>query len=121
MADSHILGHDGEEKAVDYLLKKGYRILHRNWKSGKKELDIVAENDDNIVFVEVKTRSKDFNAGPRDTISDHKRKMLIYAADSYIQRYNINKESRFDIVTIVTTDRNEEIDHIEDAFYPTLR
>lgn len=121
MADSHILGHEGEAKAVDYLLKKGYRILHRNWKSGKKELDIVAENDNNIVFVEVKTRSKEFHADPRDTISNQKRQMLIFAADSYLQRYNIDKESRFDIVTIVTNDKEVEIEHIEDAFYPTLR
>jgi putative endonuclease len=121
MADSHILGHDGEDKAVDFLVSKGYKILHRNWKSGKKELDIVAEHKEYIVFVEVKTRTKAFVSDPRYTVPKEKQKMMIYAADAYIQRYNINKESRFDIVTIVTNGKVDETEHIEDAFYPTLR
>ena len=121
MDDPHKLGQDGEDTAAVYLKKNGYRILHRNWRSGKKELDIVAENKDFIVFVEVKTRSKDFASDPRITIPKEKQRLLLYAAEAYIQRYNINKESRFDVVTIVTNGKTEEIEHIEDAFYPTLR
>ena len=121
MADSHILGHEGEDKAVDFLINKGYKILHRNWKSGKKELDIVAEDCNNIVFIEVKTRSGNFVSDPRFTVPKEKQKMIILAADEYIKRYNIDKESRFDIVTIVTNGKIDETEHIEDAFYPTLR
>ena len=121
MDDPHKLGKDGEESAAVYLIKKGYNILHRNWRSGKRELDIVAENRNFIVFVEVKTRSRNFASDPRHTIPKEKQRILLYAAESYIQRYNINKESRFDIVTIITDGKTEEIEHIEDAFYPTLR
>ena len=121
MAESHSLGEQGEELAAAYLKEKGYRILHRNWKSGKKELDIVAENKDYVVFVEVKTRTEKFLANPQDTISREKMKFMIFAADVYIRRYNINKESRFDIVTIIAKGENFTIEHLENAFYPTLR
>jgi putative endonuclease len=121
MADSHLLGQKGEDLAADHLRKKGYNILHRNWKSGKRELDIVAENSDFIVFVEVRTRTDDFLLHPRHTVTSEKQRSMIYAAEGYIQRYNINKESRFDIVTVISDGKSDEIEHIEDAFYPTLR
>jgi putative endonuclease len=121
MADSHILGKTGEDKAAEYLKSKGYTILHRNWKSGKHEIDLVIENRDNIVFVEVKTRSDDYQMLPRDLVNREKQRSIIYAADGYIKRYNINKESRFDVVIIISDGKSEKIDHIEEAFYPTLR
>lgn len=121
MAESHLLGQKGEDHAADHLREKGYKILHRNWKSGKRELDIVAENKDFIVFVEVKTRSKDFYVHPADTVNREKRKSMIYAAEGYIKIYNIDKESRFDIITVISDGKSVEVDHIEDAFYPTLR
>lgn len=121
MADSHLLGQKGEDIAADHLRKKGYIILHRNWKSGKRELDIVAEYKDFIVFVEVKTRADDYQMHPRNAVTSEKQRSIIYAAEGYIQRYNINKESRFDIVTVISDGKSIEIEHIEDAFYPTLR
>lgn len=121
MSESHILGQKGEELAVSHLVKKGYKILHRNWKSGRKELDIVAENDDYVVFVEVKTRSYDLNIPPDSPVKFEKEKSMIYAANSYIQKYNISKEARFDVIKIVTEGKNYKIEHIENAFYPTLR
>jgi putative endonuclease len=121
MADSHNLGQEGEELAKDHLLNKGFKILHRNWKSGKREIDIVAENKDFIVFVEVKTRTDDYHMHPRHAVTSEKQKSIIYAAESYLERYNINKESRFDIVSIISDGKSVHIEHIEDAFYPTLR
>ena len=121
MADSHNLGIEGEELARDHLVKKGFKILHRNWKSGKREIDIVAENKDSIVFIEVKTRTGDFHMHPRHAVTSEKQKSIIFAAESYIKRYNINKDSRFDIVSIISNGKSIEIEHIEDAFYPTLR
>lgn len=121
MAESHLLGQKGEDHAVDHLRKKGYKILHRNWKSGKRELDVVAENNDFIVFAEVKTRSKDYYVHPRDTVNREKRKSMEYAAESYIKIYNIDKESRFDIITVISDGKSVEVEHIEDAFYSTLR
>jgi len=121
MAESHDLGKRGEDLAVDYLEKAGYKILRRNWKSGKLELDIIAESSDFIVFVEVKTRSEDFQMHPVAAITREKQKSMIYAADTYIQRYYVDKESRFDIITVIVKGKSHQIDHIENAFYPTLR
>jgi putative endonuclease len=121
MADSHILGQKGEDIATDFLKKAGYRILFRNWNWGKHEIDIIAENNEFIVFAEVKTRSDDFQMHPATAITNAKQKSIIFAADGYIQKFNIDKESRFDVITIIKSGESFEIDHIEGAFYPTLR
>jgi len=121
MSESQSLGKKGEDIAAGYLESRGYRILHRNWVSGKRELDIVASKDDTIAFVEVKTRSRDMKQHPGELIPHDKQRLLIYAAESYIKRYNINKESRFDVIIIIFKDDSYEIDHREGAFYPTLR
>jgi putative endonuclease len=121
MAESHLLGQKGEDLATDYLKKSGFRILFRNWKWGKHEIDIIADIKDLIVFVEVKTRTDDFQMHPVTAITNEKQKSIIYAADGYLQKFNINKESRFDVITIIKKTDTYEIDHIEGAFYPTLR
>lgn len=121
MAESHILGQKGEDLAAEYLKKAGFKILFRNWKVGKHEIDIVAEKKDLVVFVEVKTRTDDFQMHPVTAITKEKQKSIIWAADGYIQRYRIDKESRFDVIIIIKKNEDFEIDHIEDAFYPTLR
>lgn len=121
MAESHNLGEKGEELAADHLKKAGYRILFRNWKWGKYEIDIIAENKEFIVFVEVKTRTDDYQMHPVTAVNKEKRRSIIWAADGYIQKFNINKEGRFDVITIIKTGDSYKIDHIEDAFYPTLR
>ena len=121
MAESHNLGKEGEDQAVEYLEKAGYKILRRNWKSGKLELDIIAENKDFIVFAEVKTRSEDFLEDPRTAITREKQRSIIYAADSYLKWNYVDKESRFDVITVIKKNESFQIDHIENAFYPTLR
>ena len=121
MSESHTLGQKGENIAAEHLKKAGYRIRHRNWKSGKRELDIVAENKDFIVFVEVKTRTDDYQMHPVSAVTPEKQRSIIYAADGYLHRYNINKDSRFDVITIISKGETSEIDHIENAFYPTLK
>ena len=121
MSESHELGQKGEDLAVAYLQKKGFKILFRNWTWGKHEVDIIAENKEFIVFVEVKTRSDNFREHPRTAVTNEKQKSIIRAADGYVQRNRIDKESRFDVMTIIRKNEEFEIDHIEDAFYPTLR
>ena len=121
MAESHSLGQKGEDIAADHLRKSGYIIRHRNWKSGKRELDIIAENKDFIVFVEVKTRTDSYQVAPASAVTPEKQRSIIYAADGYLQKYNIDKECRFDVIAVISRGRNSEIDHIENAFYPTLR
>lgn len=122
MAESHTLGMEGELLAADYLEREGYRILHRNWRSGKKELDIVAENKDFIIFAEVKTRRDNFPVLPaKDLISRDKQRMIQFAAEAYLLQYQITKEYRFDVITIRSVGTSMEIEHIPGAFYPTLK
>ena len=121
MSESHELGRSGEEHAAAYLKNNGYKILFRNWKWGVNEIDIIAENKDFVVFVEVKTRSANFMEEPSKAVPVAKQKSIIRAAEGYIKRFRIDKESRFDIIAIINKNEGFEIDHIEDAFYPTLR
>jgi putative endonuclease len=121
MSQSHDLGKKGEDLAVDHLRKSGYRIVRRNWTSGRNEIDIIAENNDFIVFVEVKTRSENFQVDPRDAVNREKQKSMIYCADNYIKWHNVTKECRFDVITVIMAEDSCKIDHIEYAFYPTLR
>ena len=121
MSESQSLGQMGELRAAEYLQHSGYKILHRNWKSGQKEIDIVAENSDVVVFVEVKTRIGSFLSNQDETIPKKKQNLTILAAESFINRYGIDKEARFDVIMITFIGTRFEINHIERAFYPTLR
>jgi putative endonuclease len=121
MAESHNLGQKGEDLAADYLEKAGFKILFRNWKWGKHEIDIIAENKDFVVFVEVKTRTDDYQMDPRTSITKDKQRSIIWAANGYLQKFNVDKEGRFDIIIIVKKGESYQIDHTENAYYPTLR
>jgi putative endonuclease len=121
MAESHNLGQKGEDLAADHLKKAGFKILSRNWKWGKHEIDIIAENQDFIIFAEVKTRNNDFQMHPASAVTKDKQKSIIWAANGYLQKFNVDKEGRFDVITIIKTGESYQIDHIEGAFYPTLR
>ncbi len=120
MSESHSLGKNGERLAIKYLRQNGYRVLEKNWATGRKEIDIIAEDDEFIIFIEVKTRMADFQLHPRDAVSVPKQRNIIYAAQTYIQRNEIDKEARFDIITVVVDGAKHELEHIRDAFYPTL-
>ena len=122
MAKHNELGKFGEEKAREYLISNGYAIRHCNWRSGKNELDIVAEKDNMLVVVEVKMRSSDFFGNPEDSITNAKMKRTISAAHDYICSQDINMETRFDIISILkNAEGHYEIEHIEDAFMPSWR
>jgi putative endonuclease len=122
MADSHTLGKKGEDLAVDHLGKNGYKILRRNWKAGKLEVDIIAENKDYFVFVEVKTRSEDYLVSPVTAVNREKQRTIILCADAFVKWNNVSKEIRFDVITVTAmSDDTFKVEHIENAFYPTLR
>jgi len=116
------LGKKGERVALDHLTAKDYKILEHNWYFKKKEIDIIAEKDDFLVIIEVKSRSVGFQENPRDAVNMKKQRFLIQAANAYVNKYNIDLEVRFDIITVVfLNDQEYKIEHIDDAFYPTLR
>ncbi|MEE4116183.1 MAG: YraN family protein [Marinilabiliaceae bacterium] len=120
MAESHSLGKRGEKLAVEHLLSKGYEILERNWSTGRREIDIIACDENYIIFIEVKTRTSDFQVHPRDAVSVPKQRNIIFAAQKYIERNLPVQEARFDIISIIFDGQYYEIEHIQDAFYPTL-
>lgn len=121
MAESHDLGKMGEDLAAEHLKKAGYKIVKRNWKTGKNEIDIIAENKDYIVFVEVKTRTEELLLPVGEIVNREKQRSMIFCADNYIKWNYVSKECRFDVIVIIVSDGANKIDHIEDAFYPTLR
>ncbi|MCA1757183.1 MAG: YraN family protein [Bacteroidales bacterium] len=120
MADSHILGKRGEMMAANYLTGKGYSILARNWRSGKKEIDIIAAIDNIIVFVEVKTRDEGFLVHPDEAVSVKKQRNIIFAAQKWIDLHKHSGEARFDIITIIRSREKNIIEHTVNAYYPTL-
>jgi len=120
MAEHNELGKDGELAAVAYLKENGYKILHTNWRKGHFELDIVAKTEDELVIVEVKTRSEGSIIEPEDAVTNQKIRNLVAAADAYIKFFDIDLPARFDIISVIGKSPNFEIDHIEDAFYPPV-
>jgi len=119
MAEHNELGKAGETAAIAYLKSKNYRIRHVNWRRGHLELDIVAETDNEIVFIEVKTRSGHWDS-PEDAVTNSKIRHIVTAADAYIQTFDIDLDARFDIIAVIGHAPNFEIEHIEDAFYPPI-
>ncbi|MDR0976758.1 MAG: YraN family protein [Prevotellaceae bacterium] len=120
MAAHNELGREGEETAVSYLMGKGYIIRDRNWKLNHLELDIVAVKDDQLVVVEVKTRSNTLFMEPEEAVNRTKMRRIVLAANAYIRRYRIDLPVRFDIVTVVGKEQPFTINHIEEAFCPPL-
>lgn len=121
MADQNRIGKEGEEEARDYLIKQGYVIFHTNWHWHHYELDIVATIDDELVVVEVKTRSEDYLLSPEEAVDKGKIKRTVAAADVYARFFRLNMPIRFDIITLIKKEDGYDIDHIEDAFYAPLK
>lgn len=118
MADHNDLGEKGEELARDFLIENGYRIRETKWRTGSLELDIIAEKNETLVIVEVKTRSGAFAENPEQYIDNRKIKNIVNAAERYIMRYDWNGDTRFDVIAVVVHGQKVEIEHIEDAFLP---
>ena len=120
MARHNEFGAQGEDIAIDYLRLKGYAILDRNWRSGHREIDIVARKDDTIVFVEVKARANASYGRPEDAVTRRKMHLLVLAADAYLRYYAIDLEVRFDVIAITGTKDKPHIKHYEHAFRPGI-
>ena len=116
MSEHYELGKKGEQLAVDYLIKEGYKIKERNWRFQKAEIDIIASKQETIISVEVKTRSsKDFG-NPQNFVNSKKIKLMVLAMNEYILTKNLDVEVRFDIIAITKTKKKFDINHIKDAF-----
>ncbi|MCE3228804.1 MAG: putative endonuclease related to Holliday junction resolvase [Bacteroidetes bacterium] len=119
--NSQKTGNEAEETARKLLVKKGFTILHRNWRFRKYEVDIIAENADFIVFVEVKGRTDTTMGEPEEFVTKQKQKFIISAANHYIQERDITKEARFDIISVLVINNNITVKHLEDAWYASLK
>jgi putative endonuclease len=109
-------GHKGEEIAADYLKKKGYTVLHRNYTTPLGEADIIAKDNNTIVFVEVKARSSDTFGQPFEAVNHRKQEKLKKIALYYLKRHQIESPVRFDIVSIISRNGKIEVNHIPEAF-----
>lgn len=120
MAIHNELGKRGEQIAAAYLEDLGYRILNANWRCARAEVDLIADQQGTIVFVEVKTRSSIDYGHPEEFVSYKKEKQLEFASSVYIEMMNHQGEIRFDIIAIVFENKDlYKINHIEDAFWPS--
>lgn len=120
MAEHNILGRSGELLAAEYLESKGYTVLDRNWRSGHKELDLVARSGNTLVVVEVKTRGSARFGNPEDAVDMRKIRRLVLATDAYLRLKCLDMNVRFDIVTIIDSGGKVTVEHIEDAFFPPI-
>ena len=109
MAEHNELGKEGEDEAAHYLTERGYHIRH-----------IVAEKDNQLIIVEVKTRRNEAYGHPEDAITNRKIRTLVSLADSYIKKFKIDLPVRFDVITVVGNEPPFRIEHIEEAFLPPI-
>lgn len=117
MADHNDLGKTAEDLAVTHLQKNGYTILVRNFRYQKAEIDIIAEKDNLTVIIEVKARSTDAFMLPQEAVTKTKIKLLVTAANHFMEEFNRDQEVRFDIISVLPDkEKNMIIDHITDAF-----
>ena len=110
MAEHNDLGRKGEDKAVEYLIQKGFVILERNWRLKHWELDVICQKDRWLVVVEVKTRELPVER-PDELLDFRKRQNIRRAADAYVKMSGCPLEVRFDLVLVIGTDMH--IQHIE--------
>ena len=111
-------GNEGEDLAAEFLIKKGYKIVERNYRFGKGEIDIVAKEGDTLVFVEVKTR-KSLEYGPPElSITKSKERQVRKIAEAYLYDKEINNaDCRIDVIAVLMLSPKEpDINHIKNAF-----
>jgi len=94
------------------------RVRAANWRHGHDEVDIIAMDGDELVIVEVKTRSSNRYGEPEEDVGPAKEKFLIRATEAYLEEKDLDVDSRFDIISVILNKNGVRINHIEDAFYP---
>jgi putative endonuclease len=118
MINRKAIGSEGEEKAILFLKKQGFKILEKNYRCKIGEIDIIATKNDLISFVEVKTRRSEEFGHPEESVNRRKRKKIINTAKYYLMVNNLyyKKDVRFDILSIIRKKSEFEIDFFENAF-----
>ena len=117
MGKHNEFGKEGEQIAVDFLIKKGYKIKYRNYRYLKAEIDVIAQIGNTLAVIEVRSRSSDFFENIAETITKKKIGLLVMGADHYVTEQDLDVEVRFDVITILKNKKVFEIEHLESAFY----
>lgn len=108
-----LLGKIGEDKAVKFLKRKGYKIEKRNFKTKLGEADVIAFDGETVVFVEVKTRSSNVFGSPAEAVTFEKQRKYFLIASEYLQKFGLlDKACRFDVIEVY----KGQINHILNAF-----
>jgi putative endonuclease len=111
------LGALGEQAAVDLLRAGGYRIVGRNHRCPRGEIDVIAEKGDLLVFVEVRTRGTSAFGGPEETVNARKQRRVIAAARDFLaRRRGPPRATRFDVIAVVDAPGGPALTHFPDAF-----
>lgn len=118
MATHNDFGVSGERIAAQYLKDEGYNILETNWRYGRLEADIIAQQNDLIVFIEVKSRHNEVFGTPASFVDNKKQQAYRQLANAYMHQHRRYEEVRFDIVGIVMDEDKPRVEHIVDAFLP---
>ncbi len=116
MAEHNDVGRLGEEAAARYLVLHGYHIKERDWHIGHKDIDIIAEKQGILVFVEVKTRSSMNYDAPENSVDNDKKRYLLEAANAYVNMQQTDMAIRFDIVSVIKEGTFYKIKHFPNAF-----
>ncbi|NTW57420.1 MAG: YraN family protein [Chlorobiaceae bacterium] len=123
MNNPHALGPLGENAAAEYLRKKGYRILERNYRFRRNEIDIIARDRGTLCFIEVKTRTTPEKGDPLEAVDVRKQMEIIKAAKAYLAASgNMERECRFDVIAVrphspECSSGPFSIEHVTDAFW----
>lgn len=115
------LGKKGEDLAAHFLELEGMKVIERNWRKSRYEIDIIALENEVPVFVEVKTKRSDVFIKPEYSVNLKKQNRIIEAANRYMETLEYQDEIRFDIVTVIIHgDSGHTITHMKDAFFPGM-
>ena len=111
------IGKFGEDIAIKYLENHGYKILERNYRKPWGEIDVVAQQSDELVFVEVKTQNQEFEWRPEENVTRHKKRQLSKIINTYLKEHRVYSEIDFrvDVLGIIINDETKiaQIEHIQ--------
>lgn len=109
MTDKKKLGDRGEDYTARYLEKLGFHMVERNWHSRYGEIDIIAENEEYLLFVEVKTRKMGSMVSGEEAVTPQKQQKIRLTAECFLQQYPISKQPRFDVASLVVNENGEKL------------